>query len=356
MHSVVVFHCHRSCCCRSISPQVPPDRMAHMGWFHQYLCSRLHRCVSSNPLLSSETRSSFCEKPHTIFVKNQIKLTKIPSIGVTTKDRPSAAPQTGDFELGYYAIPPTVTFIAGMSASCTIFVSSAGTSAFLPVISEMRHPKDYNKAVYVCMAIVQASYLSFSLVVYRWCGQWVASPSLGSAGTTIKKVSFGIGLIGLIVSACLYLHVAAKYVFVRILRNSRHLQANTLVHWGTWFTSVLVLATLAFILVEAIPIFAYLIALTGSICFSPLAISLPAYLWLHDHQNWRTGGSKSGENNGNKRRLLRIVAFYFNWFLIFLGGFMCVGGTYAVVMQIKEAYADGTIGGVFSCADNSGSS
>jgi len=28
--------------------------------------------------------------------------------------------------------------------------------------------------------------------------------------------------------------VAAKYLFVRILRNTGHLQANTLIHWGTW--------------------------------------------------------------------------------------------------------------------------
>jgi hypothetical protein len=80
-----------------------------------------------------------------------------------------------------------------MTATCTIFVSSAGTSAFLPVISEMTHPKDYNKAVYVCMGIVQASYLTFSLVVYKWCGKWVTNPSLGSAGRTVKKVSYGIG-------------------------------------------------------------------------------------------------------------------------------------------------------------------
>jgi hypothetical protein len=100
------------------------------------------------------------------------------SIGVTTRSRPAAAPQTGPYELGWLAIGHP-SFELGISASATIFISSAGTSAFLPVISEMRRPKDYNKAVYVCMAIVQASYLTFSLVVYRWCGQWVANPSLG---------------------------------------------------------------------------------------------------------------------------------------------------------------------------------
>lgn len=99
-------------------------------------------------------------------------------IGVTTVDRPAAAPQQGTYDLGYYAIN-NPGFAAGMVASSTIFVSSAGTSAFLPVISEMQNPKDYKKALYSCMSLVTASYLAFSLVVYRWCGQWVASPSLG---------------------------------------------------------------------------------------------------------------------------------------------------------------------------------
>jgi hypothetical protein len=142
-----------------------------------------------------------------------------------------------------------------MVSSSVIFVSSAGTSAFLPVISEMKNPRDYNKAVYACMGLVQASYLTFGLVVYRWCGQWVANPSLGSAGPTMKKVAFGIGLIGLIVSACIYLHVASKYLFVRILRDSPHLQKNSLIHWGTWLGLTVSLGTLAFIIAEAIPIF-----------------------------------------------------------------------------------------------------
>jgi hypothetical protein len=101
-------------------------------------------------------------------------------IAVTTLDRPAAAPQEGPFDLGYYAIPPEVTFAAGMASTCTIFISSAGTSAFLPVISEMREPRDYRKAVYVAMGFVTSSYICFALVVYRWCGKWVASPSVCS--------------------------------------------------------------------------------------------------------------------------------------------------------------------------------
>jgi Transmembrane amino acid transporter protein len=252
-------------------------------------------------------------------------------IAVTTLDRPAAAPQTGDYELGYYVIGHP-TFVAGIVASATIFVSSAGTSAFLPVISEMRKPKDFNKALYTCMAFVQAAYLAFALVVYKWCGQYVASPSLGSAGPVIKKVSFGIGLIGLIVSACLYLHVAAKYLFVRILRNSVHLQKNSMVHWVTWLSCTCGLCAISFILAEAVPIFNYLIALTGSLCFAPLAIALPGFLWLYDHGAYRKGN------------ITQKALYYAHCFLPLLGLFMCVGGTYGVVQLIINAYADSEIG------------
>lgn len=156
-------------------------------------------------------------------------------------------------------------------------------------------------------------------------------------------VSYGVGLIGLIVSACLYLHVAAKYLFVRILRNTAHLQANTAVHWGVWLSCTFGLCSISFILAEAIPIFNYLIALTGSICFAPLAMMLPGWFWLHDHPQWRKGGA------------VKMIVYYLHVALILLGAFFCVGGTYATVMLIKSAYADGEIGSAFSCADNSDS-
>lgn len=282
-------------------------------------------------------------------------------VAVGIRDRPAAAPQTGDFDLGYHAIPSEVTFASGVVAATTIFVSSAGTSAFLPVISEMRNPRDFRKALFVCMGLVNAAYLSFSLVVYRYAGKWVASPSLGSAGQTVKMVAYGIGLVGLIVSACLYLHVAAKYLFVRILRNSKHLQANTLVHWATWLSCIVGLGFLAFIIAEAVPIFNYLIALTGSLCFAPLAIMLPGWFWIHDHKSWIRGSA------------LQKIAFCLHALLIPLGFFFFIAGTYGVIEEIIKSYADGLIGmfipqktvptklmnlpgSAFSCADNSHSS
>jgi len=259
------------------------------------------------------------------------------------RDRPAAAPQTGDFELGYRVIG-NPDFTTGITAAATIFVSSAATSAFLPVISEMRKPKDYPKAVYMSMSLVTASYLTFSLVIYAWCGKWIASPSLGSAGETVKRVAYGIALPGLIISGCLYVHVAAKYLFVRILRNSRHLQANTMVHWGTWLGCTIGMAAISFILACAIPIFNYVLALVGSLCFAPLAISLPGWLWVYSHGEYLKKGN-----------LWRQTIYGLHILLILLGLFMTVGGTYGVIVQINNAYADGSISSAFSCADNSGS-
>lgn len=269
--------------------------------------------------------------------------TNLSSIGVTQRDRPAAAPQTGDYEFGYSVIG-NPTFVTGITSVATIFCSGAGTSAFLPVISEMRKPRDYNKAVYLCMAIVTASYLTFSLVVYRYCGQWVASPSLGSAGDTIKKISYDIGLTGLLVSACLYVHVAAKYLFVRILRDSEHLQKNSVVHWAVWLGCTFSMSVVSFLLASGIPIFNYLLALAGSLTFAPLALGLPGYLWIYDHSDWR------------KSTWWKSMVYYLNWAMIALAVFLTIGGTYGVVQNIIDAYASGLIGGAFSCADNSNSS
>ncbi|KAH1723562.1 hypothetical protein KXX60_007836 [Aspergillus fumigatus] len=235
-----------------------------------------------------------------------------------------------------------LTWVGFFSVFAAVFIIVAATSAFLPVISEMRKPRDYPKAVYLSMSFVTTSYLAFSLVIYAWCGKWIASPSLGSAGETVKRVAYGIALPGLIVSGALYVHVGAKYLFVRILRHSKHLQANTLVHWGTWLGCTISLSAISFLLASAIPIFTYVLALVGSLCYSPLAICLPGWLWLYSHQHYRRGS------------VGRLVIYGLHVGMILLGIFMTVGGTYGVVVQIMEAYRNGRIDQAFSCADNSG--
>jgi hypothetical protein len=224
------------------------------------------------------------------------------------------------------------SFANGITATSNIFGSSAGTSAFLPVISEMKNPKEYRKALFACMSFVTVTYTVFSLVVYRYCGQWVTSPSLGSAGGVIKKAAYGIALFGLVISGCLYLHICAKYLFVRILRNTKHLQLNTVVHWSTWLGCVWGLAALGFVLSEAVPVYNWLSALSGSLCFAPLALTLPGLMWIYDHKPWIRG------------TLVQQLIYWLHWALAALGVFLMIAGTYSTASLIKAAYSTGSLG------------
>lgn len=51
-------------------------------------------------------------------------------------------------------------------------------------------------------------YLLVGIVVYYFCGSYVASPALGSAGPLLKKVCYGIALPGLLATTVLPAHVS----------------------------------------------------------------------------------------------------------------------------------------------------
>ncbi|KAF4126769.1 Transmembrane amino acid transporter protein [Geosmithia morbida] len=223
--------------------------------------------------------------------------------------RPAAAPAHGEFELGWVSVA-TPGFAAGITASANIFISGSGSSTYLPVMSEMKRPQDYRKAVYVTGALAGAMYLAFSLVVHRWCGVWLTTPVFSSAGVLFKKVCYGVALPGLVIGVGIYQHIAAKYVFVRALRGSRHLQENAAVH-------CIVLGVLGFVVAESVPILHYILGLAGSACFAPFSLVFPALLWMHDFDF----GAASSVSVRDRAK----CAFHILIFLV--GMFMVIGGT-----------------------------
>ncbi|KPI38313.1 N amino acid transport system protein [Cyphellophora attinorum] len=264
-------------------------------------------------------------------------------VAITQQDRPAAAPPAPEpFELGWAAINYP-TFVVGMTASANIFLCGSGSSMYLPVVSEMRNAKrDYRKAAILTGIMNGVLYLTFSLVIYRYCGIWLATPAFGSAGQLFKKICYGIALPGLVIGVGIYQHVAAKLVFVRILRNTRHLQQNTMVHWGSWLSINLVLGALGFIVAEAVPILNFLLGLAGSLCFAPFSLVYPALLFMYDYKMYRQG---SGKQKGQ---------YYAHGLIVALGLFVVVAGTYGVAVSIRDAFRSGLITKVFNCADNSG--
>jgi amino acid permease len=131
------------------------------------------------------------------------------TISVGIQDRPSLAPQTGPWQSDYHLFrsPKAADAFAALSS---IVFAYAGTPAFFNIVSEMREPRDYTKSLIYCQSIMTAVYIAIGVVVYYFCGSFVASPALGSAGVTMKKVCYGLALPGLIVSTTLFIHVSFR--------------------------------------------------------------------------------------------------------------------------------------------------
>ncbi|KAJ5385737.1 transmembrane amino acid transporter protein-domain-containing protein [Penicillium cosmopolitanum] len=218
-------------------------------------------------------------------------------VGVTQVDRPAAAPLEGPYELKVMAVG-SPAFVAGLTAAINLFAGYGATPTFMPVISEMKSPKSFSKSLFSSQGFLVICYVSFAIVVYLFCGQYVASPSLGSAGGTIEKIAYGISIPGFIMTSTLWVHLASKFLLVRILRNSKHLG------------STIGISSLAFIIAEAVPFFGYLIGLIGSLCCAPTCLIIPALMGLYMYS----------EDNSH------------------------------VVQSVIDAYQAGNVGGAFSCS------
>jgi amino acid permease len=80
------------------------------------------------------------------------------AVAVGVSDRPSAAPQTGPFEIDVKA-SANPGFIDAMNAINIILFAFSGTPCFFNIVGEMRNVKDYTKSVLVCQTGVTTIYL-----------------------------------------------------------------------------------------------------------------------------------------------------------------------------------------------------
>ncbi|KAJ9324406.1 hypothetical protein DTO027B5_4257 [Paecilomyces variotii] len=268
----------------------------------------------------------------------------IVTIAVGIQDRPSAAPQSGHWKSDY-KIVNNPSFSDAMSAVSSIVFAYAGTPAFFAIVSEMRDPRKYTRSLLLCQGGVTAIYITIGCVVYYYCGSYVASPALGSAGVMVKKVAYGFALPGLIVTTTLVIHLPAKYIFVRILQGSRHLVANTVVHWITWLGCTFGIAVTAYIIASAIPVFGSLVSLVGALLGTLMAFQPMGCMWLYD--NWSRG------KLATDRKWALMVCW--SVFVVLSGTFLMVGGAYGSIVSIIDTYRESGGSAAWSCADNSNS-
>lgn len=95
-----------------------------------------------------------------------------------------------------------------MSAMGNFCFSFSGTMAYFLVHDEMKDPEYYEPAMYASIVTMYATYVPTAVVLYYFLGDEVSSPALGSAGGPIKKIGYGVALLGLIVTGVLVCHVS----------------------------------------------------------------------------------------------------------------------------------------------------
>lgn len=229
-----------------------------------------------------------------------------------------------------------------MTAVATIVFAFAGSPAFFSIASEMRDTRLYNRALVISQAAVALVYIVIGVVVYYYCGSYVASPALGSAGVTMKKVCYGLALPGLIASCMLFVHLPSKNIFMRFMRGTTHLTANTPTHWIAWLSCTGGVTLIGYLLGSAIPVFSSLISLVGALLATFMSFQPMGCMWLYDNL-------KRSPSARDKKWYLG-TAWAFS--IIIIGTFVMIAGTYATIVGIIN---DTTRTSPWSCADNSNS-
>jgi hypothetical protein len=120
----------------------------------------------------------------------------------------------------------------------------------------------------------------------------------------------------------LYAHTAAKLIFIRLFRHSRHVYSHTLLGWTVWAALCFASVAIAFVLVVVVPIFSDFIGISAALFAAWFTYGIAGFFWLHDVY-YLEGGTQ-----GLKRRpvgtLLAVLT-------ICAGAFICVAGTYVFI-------------------------
>ena len=101
-----------------------------------------------------------------------------------------------------------------------MLTSFLGHVAFFSFISELKAPEQYPNALFLLQGVDTSMYLIVAIVTYRYVGDSVASPALGSTSPLLQKVAYGIAIPTIVIAGVINGHVAAKYVYIRLFRGT----------------------------------------------------------------------------------------------------------------------------------------
>lgn len=201
----------------------------------------------------------------------------------------------------------------------------------------MERPQDFPKSLAVLAGISGFLFIIPPAIGFRYLGQYATAPAFGSLGVVAyKKASFAFVIVPTLIIGVIYANVSAKFVYSRIMGNSRHAHSNTVTGWSVWVLVMIGIWVLAFIFSEVIPSMGDFLSLLGAAfdSFFGFIFFAVAY-WQMNRLNLFSGASRS---------VMTIV----HAFVMVCGLFLLGPGLYAAVEAIMADYSGGTRP-AFSC-------
>ncbi|PKY05770.1 amino acid transporter [Aspergillus campestris IBT 28561] len=221
-------------------------------------------------------------------------------------------------------------------AVCNIVFSFCGHVAFFGFMSELKDPREYPKALFLLQGTDICLYIVTAVVIYCYAGDNVASPALGSATPIVRKVAYGIALPTIIIGGVVNGHVAAKYVYVRLFRNSDRMHKTDLFAMGSWVGIAFVLWVVAWVVAMAIPVFNELLSLIASLFASWFTFGFTGLFWLYINRDQLFATPA------------KIAMTVINTIIIGIGLCVCGLGLYVSGRALHENPSSAA----FSCANN----
>ena len=239
-----------------------------------------------------------------------------------------------------YAAPlPGTTFVECMNAVLNITFLWVPQILFPTFISEMERPQDFPKSLAVLTGISAFLFIVPPAIGFRYLGQYSTAPAFGSLGVeNYIKGSFAWVIVPTLIIGVIYANVSAKFVYFRIMGNSRHAHSNTVIGWGVWIGVMVCIWVIAFIFAEVVPSMGDFLSLLGAAfdSFFGFIFFAVAY-WQMNRGKYFSGAFQMANT------VTHII-------VMCVGLFLLGPGLYAAVEEIIADYSS-PISPSFSCAN-----
>ncbi|KAK5129618.1 hypothetical protein LTR08_003017 [Meristemomyces frigidus] len=245
-----------------------------------------------------------------------------------------------------FAVTPAAltSFSDGAMAASNIILAYNGQIGFPAIISEMKEPRDFPKALAMLQIVTITFYVVVAIVIYNFAGQDVASPALGSAPPLIRKIAFGIATPTIVVAGVISALVAAKQIYKDVWSKQPHvIKERSPRAYVSWYAILIALYIAAWLIAEVIPVFTQLLGVMGALLGTWFALGFCSMFWLW--MNWQGSLAKSYGLGWKKASLACL-----NLTIVAISTVLCVVGMYG---SIKSIATNGSSSKPFSCADNS---